>query len=489
MSSFIDLLSRRFANHPDRPAITYRGETITFGGLERRAKSAACFLQARGLEKGDRVILYTPEKLPFLIVHLGILLSGGMSLPLNPSFTAGEMRYFLDDSEARFAVASGAQGQLLRDLQEHCSALQGVFDPESVVARRSGFRSVDVQPKDHCFMLYSSGTTGQPKGVVHTHENLGFSILDIQRCWRFTPDDVLLNVLPLFHIHGLSFATHMALVSGSHTIIEDTFQPRRTMELIRDVTVFMAVPTMYYAFLRRPEFRTKAREWKNTRLFTCGSAPIRPGVLPELEEILGRHLINRYGMTESHVITSLPLDGPFVQGSVGLPLDGVDFKLEREDGATGAAVGEVRIRGQNLFSHYWKKEDETARSFDKEGYFSTGDLGFLDKNGFLTLVGRKKDLIITGGLNVYPPVVERVINEHPNVAESAVIGVPDEFRGEKVVAVVVPSGDLDTRDLDSFCRERLVDYQRPTEIRIARELPRNTMGKVLKRELKENIHG
>jgi malonyl-CoA/methylmalonyl-CoA synthetase len=495
--SFYELLRHRFNNNSDKPALIYRGETISYGELEKRAERAGAFLQAKGLEKGDRVILYTQEKLPFLIIHLGIILSGGISLPLNFNYTADEMKYFIQDSEARFAVASGVQKEILGSIKHECASLQAVFDHSTVtdpdgVARH---KRVEIALEDASFMLYSSGTTGRPKGVVHTHSNLAAAVLDIQKWWGFTEDDVLLNVLPFFHIHGLSIATHVALVSGSCTVVEDKFQPRGTMEKIRDATVFMAIPPMYYSFLRRPEFREKAREWRKTRLFTCGSAPIRSEVLSELEDILGRNLINRYGMTECHVLTSLPLDGPWVHGSVGKPLDGVSLKLETEDGTIipfgtkdekmQRKVGEVKIKSRNLFSHYWKMPEATGQDFDEEGYFSTGDLGFFDENRFLTLVGRTKDLIITSGYNVYPLVVERVINEFFQVRESAVIGIPDELRGERVVAVVVPEDSLDIEELEAYCREKLVAYQRPVEIRIVGELPRNAAGKVLKARLRE----
>ena len=246
------------------------------------------------------------------------------------------MRYFLNDSGARFVFASGEQASLIDQIKDGCPKLREIINPTEIIEKRGSkpLTSPNLRDEDNCFMLYSSGTTGRPKGVVHTHHNLAASLLDLQACWGFVPKDILLNVLPLFHIHGLSFAAHLCLISGATMILEDKFHPLKTMEKIREATVFMAVPTIYYAFLRRPEFKKKAKEWKKTRLFTCGSAPIRSEVLPELETILNRPLINRYGMTESHVITSLPLSGPFPQGSVGLPLDGVEMKIDTEDGRT-----------------------------------------------------------------------------------------------------------------------------------------------------------
>jgi malonyl-CoA/methylmalonyl-CoA synthetase len=499
MTSFAELLLDQFDKNADKPAIIYHGEILTFGQLESKARGIGAFLQDKGLERGDRVILYTPEKLPFLIIHLGIILSGGVSLPLNFGFTKNEMVYFINDSDSCFIFASGEQASLINQIKDLCPKLREIISPtEAIVNSHSRqFKEPNLRAEDSCFMLYSSGTTGRPKGVVHTHMNLAASLLDLKTCWRFVPEDTLLNVLPLFHIHGLSFATHLSLISGASMILEDKFHPIKTMEKIRDATVFMAVPTIYYRFLRIPEFKKKAGEWNRTRLFTCGSAPIRPEVLPELETILKGQLINRYGMTESHVITSLPLNGPFPYGSVGLPLDGIEMKLVAKDGRTLSAgstrkdnhkaVGEVKIRSKNLFSHYWNNPAETASAFDKEGFFSTGDLGYLDEFGFLTLVGRKKDLIITDGYNVYPAIVERVLNSFTQVRESAVIGVPDEKRGEKVIAVVVPDGHLHTGELMRYCQANLVNYQVPERFELVDELPRNAMGKILKRVLRDKF--
>lgn len=499
MICFNDLLRQQFDLHADKAAIAYHDHHLTYGMLRDRAMRAGALLQRMGLQKGDRVILYTPDKLPLLITHLGSILAGGVSLPLNFGFTEDEMLFFLCDSGARFVFASGEQASRIARIQDRCPDLEEIINPVEAIEYNGSSNSRDVSASagDDCFMLYSSGTTGRPKGVVHTQRNLAASLLALQACWRFTSDDVLLNVLPLFHIHGLSFAAHLSLISGSTMILEDSFHPLKTMERIGDATVFMAVPTIYYAFLRRNEFKEKAEKWNRTRLFTCGSAPIRPEILPELESILNNSLINRYGMTESHVITSLPLDGPHPQGSVGAPLGGIDMKLVTEDdrsisGGTiekgdSSVVGEVHIRGKNLFRAYWNDPESTARAFDDEGFFATGDLGHFDQHGFLTLVGRKKDLVITDGYNVYPAVVERVLNSFEQVKESAVIGMPDPKRGERVVAVVVPSGELDADKLRAHCKDNLVDYQIPTRYEVVEELPRNSMGKILKRLLKDRL--
>ncbi len=492
MQSFIELLRYQFHENSKNPAVIYHDEVLTYEELERRAERVSSFLQEKGLKKGDIAILYTPEKLAFLILHLGIILSGGISLPLNFNFTADEMLYFLNDSGARFAFASNKQAGLIRGIKDNCPNLEEVFEPSLALETKDikKTKAVEIAAEDYCFMLYSSGTTGRPKGVVHTHANTAASLLALRKWWRFSQDDVLLNVLPLFHIHGLSFAAHLSLISGSSMIIEERFHPLKTMKKIKDATVFMGVPTFYYAFLNRPEFKEEAKQWHRTRLFTCGSAPIRSDALDKIETTINKPLINRYGMTESHVITSLPLDGPFKRGSVGFAISGIEMKIEKDNkkSKTGdLTAGEVKIKSKNLFSHYWKKPQATESAFDQDGFFKTGDLGFFDEDGHLFLVGRKGDLIITGGFNVYPPIVERVINQFPQVKESAVIGIPDPMKGEKVIAVIVPEGILDMKELKKHCREMLVNYQCPVRFEIVENLPRNTMGKVLKRELKEKF--
>ena len=499
MERFIELLKFQFDKHGDRPAIVYNDEILTYAQVLARSINVGAALQEKGLNKGDRVILYAPEKLSFLISHLGVILGGGVSVPLNFNFTEEELAFFLKDTGARFIFASGDQLVRLRRIKPKCPPLKEIIHPTAAVTsgKAKSFKEANLQADDICFMLYSSGTTGRPKGVVHTHFNLAQSLLSLQKCWRITTDDIVLNVLPLYHIHGLSFAAHLSLISGSCMMLEDKFHPLKTLKKIGQATVFMAVPTIYYALLRRPEFREQAKGWTKTRLFTCGSAPIRPEVLPELESILRKPLINRYGMTESHVITSLPLEGPFPPGSVGLPLDGIELKLVTSDGRTisaadigipnGKVVGSVKIRSKNLFQEYWNNPGSTTKEFDPNGFFATGDLGYFDKFGFLTLVGREKDLIITDGYNVYPSIVERVINSFAQVRESAVVGVPDKRRGEMVVGVIVADGPLDITELKKYCRSKLAGYQVPRRMELVDELPRNTMGKILKQTIRKNL--
>ncbi|MCI0376568.1 MAG: AMP-binding protein [Gemmataceae bacterium] len=494
---FLHALQATIDDRSACPAVAHRDRSYSYGLLDGLARSGAFYLQSLGVEKGDRVVLLTSDKLAFLVAHLATLYAGAVSLPLNPRFTAEELRFFLKDSGARVVVVANEQIALVEALRQELPDLRALVRDKEMLEEHSGaLREPDIAAQDPCLLLYSSGTTGWPKGVVHTHASVASSLQALQACWRFTPDDVVLNVLPLFHIHGLSFATQLTLLSGGCVVL-DEFEPQATWRRLNSCTVFMAVPTIYYRFLEESGFRAAARAWQRVRLYTCGSAPIRPEVLPELETILERHVINRYGMTEAFVITSLPLDGPWPAGSVGLPLAGVEVRVAASPGEVGA----VELRGPNLFREYWRQPEATKSAF-ASGWFDTGDLGFLTPltptlspprgegtfSGFLTLVGRKNDLIITSGFNVYPQVVERVINSCPGVRESAVLGIPDKRKGERVAAVVVRDDPaLDEQQLRAFWNSRLVDYQRPKDVVFVDALPRNALGKVLRRELREQI--
>jgi malonyl-CoA/methylmalonyl-CoA synthetase len=487
---FLCCLRSTFATHSSRPALAYGERTLGYGELDARAENFAALLQGQGMRPGDRVVLYTADKLPFLIAHLGVLYAGGVCVPLNPRFTREEMRYFLTDSGARVAVIGDDQRRIVEALRPELPELQAIIPDTAVLeAPRCSVSQCDPSGDAPCLMIYSSGTTGWPKGVVHTQANMASALFALQACWRFSPDDCVVNFLPLFHVHGLCFATQLSLLTGACVAIEKSFHPVESLPAIARGTVFMGVPPIYYRLLQQPEFRQAAGSWSTLRLVTCGSAPIRAEVLPELEAILGRPVINRYGMSEAHVITSLPLESPWPHGSVGTPLQGVEVRVVAEDGqaAVAGAVGTVILRGPNLFREYWNKPEATRAAF-ASGWFDTGDLGFFDDNGFLTLVGRISDLIITNGFNVYPQVVERVINDCPGVRESAVFGLPDGRRGERVIAVIVRDDPaLDENRLRAHWSERLVDYQRPVAVLFVDALPRNAMGKVLRRELREQI--
>jgi malonyl-CoA/methylmalonyl-CoA synthetase len=485
---FLSDLRASFSRHASCAALSYRGKEWTYRELEAAVERCAAWMQSLGVAAGDRVVLFTPEKLPFLIGHLGAIFAGAVPLPLNPRFTREEMRYFLTDSGAKLVLV-GSEQQLMAEplAAELANTPIVVRDVNALDPPAAKWREPAPAADDACLILYSSGTTGWPKGVVHTHANVASSLHALASYWQMGADDVVVNVLPLFHIHGLAFATHLTWLSGGCLLVEDSFDPQGTMAAISRGTVFMAVPPIYYRLLEEPRFRATAETWHNARLFTCGSAPIRPEVLPQLEEIVGRPIINRYGMTEAFVISSLPLSGPWPYGSVGLPLPGTDLRIlsDNNEHVVPGEVGKVQVRGPNLFCSYWNKPEATQGAF-RSGWFDTGDLGFRDEAGFLTLVGRQHDLIICSGYNVYPQVVERVLGECPGVRECAVLGLPDQQRGERVAAAIV-RGDsqLDEAVLRAWCKDRLVHYQQPKSLLFVESLPKNSLGKILRRELRE----
>lgn len=487
---FLNDLRTTFAARAGHTAVEWRGRAYSYSDLEHRAIAAAALLRERGMERGERVAVWTADRFAFLVAHLGVLFGGGVSLPLNHKFTREEMRHFLADSGAAVVVGDPDHLPLLNELRPALPDLRNIVTADEIAT--APYRSASHVPTasdDPCLILYSSGTTGRPKGVVHTSSNLGASLRALRDCWRVTPDDAVLHVLPFFHIHGLSFAAQMTLLAGGRLHLEDGFSADRFLAAAERSTVVMAVPTIYYRLLDHSGFRAAARGLSGVRLFTCGSAPIRAEVLPVLEEILNRPIINRYGMTEAHVIASLPLDGPWPWGSVGLPLAGVEVRVVDAAGKVLPAgeVGAVVVRGENLFREYWRNPEATAKAF-AGGWFDTGDLGSFGANGFLTLAGRSTDLIITSGYNVYPQVVERAVNECPGVRESAVFGVADSLRGEVVAAAVVRSDPaLDENGLQTFLATRLVDYQRPRVFVFVEQLPRNAMGKVPAAELRKLV--
>jgi malonyl-CoA/methylmalonyl-CoA synthetase len=485
---FLQELRTAFADHASQPALEHQSRVFTFGELDALASRCGAWFQESGVGPGERVALCTADKRAFLIGGLGAWYAGGIPLPLNPRYPRAELRHLLADSGARFAVAGAEQWSLIEELRSGLPELRTVAVDAAVLdTPAANLRPVELATLDPSLLIYSSGTTGWPKGVVHTHASLASGLLGLKSCWRMTPQDRVVNVLPLFHVHGLCFAALAPWLAGACVLIEDRFHPSESLKTVGRGTILMAVPTMYYHFLGQPAFVETAKQWTGVRLFTCGSAPIRPDVLPRLEGILGKPVINRYGMTEASVITSLPLDGPWPAGSVGVPVQGIEVRVVSEDGRLCAPseIGAVQLRGPNLFRDYWRQPEATEQALPS-GWFDTGDLGFLAADGFLTLAGRRNELIITKGFNVYPQVVERVLSGCPGVEEVAVVGLPDPLHGERVAAAIVRNKPgLDQRQVASFAAANLVDYQRPVQIAFVEVLPRNAMGKLLRHELVE----
>ncbi|MFZ5719572.1 MAG: malonate--CoA ligase [Pseudomonadota bacterium] len=454
-----DLLAGHFPADRSKPCFLLPdGGAISYGELEAGAARVAGRLTADGVRPGDRVALQAEKSAETIMIYLGVLKAGAVYLPLNSAYTAAEVDYFLGDAEpATFIIDPPAW---VREAEAHAPLT----------------RTVPRAADDLASLIYTSGTTGRSKGAMLSHGNLAANALALHEAWGFTPDDVLLHALPIFHVHGLFVALHCALLSGCPMVWLPKFSDDEVLAGLDRSTVMMGVPTFYTRLLANPGF-TKAKA-DRVRLFISGSAPLLPSTFAEFEERTGQRILERYGMSEAVIITTNPLKGERIAGSVGYPLPGVDLRI-----GGGEETGVIEIRGPSVFSGYWRMPEKTAEEFTADGYFITGDVGRRDPDGRVWISGRAKDLIISGGYNVYPKEVELVLDELPGVVESAVIGVPHPDFGEGVVAVVMGEGD--EAALIAEARGQLAAYKAPKRVVFVDELPRNTMGKVQKNVLRE----
>ena len=491
-------LYARFAAHWDDAAIflsTPTGEQYTYGDVDRLSGQVAGYLTELGVVAGDRVSVQADKSVDYLWLYLACLRSGAIFHPLNTAYTAAELKYFFNDAEPKLVIYDPANPADARAVAAVCGAAncasmatdgQGTFrDGYMQAPTRSTI--IPSKPDDPAVLLYSSGTTGQPKGIPLSHENVGVNAFTLRDAWGFTRDDVLLHALPMFHAHGLFISLSCSLASGSEMRYLTKFAVDDVIDALPRATVMMGVPTYYTRLLGAPRFNGAC--CKTIRLFTSGSAPLRVDTFEAFEQRTGQRIVERYGMSETVVISTNPLEGARKPGTVGLPLAGVDLRIANAAGDSLAIgqVGRIQVRGANVFNAYWRRPDKTAEDFTADGFFDTGDQGFLDDDGYVTIVGRMKDLIISGGLNVYPIEVEQVINEIEGVAESAVIGVPHPDFGEAVVAVVTINGD--EQPPEAHIRDQaatsLANFKVPKRVICVDELPRNAMGKVQKNLLRE----
>jgi malonyl-CoA/methylmalonyl-CoA synthetase len=452
-------------------------------------------------EPGDRIALQLSKCLEFILLHLATLKLGAISLPLNLAYPADELKYFLEDSGAKLFFALESSKEKIEPILPELQELQGCIfldpsRPAEYQSRIADYRDFDktsgITGATTAVIIYTSGTTGRPKGAEITHANLSSNLEALRDAWGWRSDDILLHVLPIFHVHGLFVALHGALYAGATTLLMREFNVQKTLEMLSSgqCTVFMAVPTIHKRLLDVPD--ASKFDLSHVRLITSGSDRLPDEVFTGFQKTFGYTLLERYGMTETGMNCSNPLDGERRIGSVGLPLPGVEVRVVNSESSgllPAGEIGDVQLRGPNIFKGYWQQPDKTSTSFLSDGWFKTGDLGYLEADGYLTLCGRSKDLIISGGLNIYPPEVERVLIEHPAVADCAVIGCPDPEWGEKVIAVVVPKNNATVtgEELIHFCREKLAPYKSPKSIVFRNDLPRNAMGKVQKAILRKDI--
>ncbi len=492
-------LQASLARAPERTALVWQGRPITGAALLERAGQMAAELLARGVEPGDRVAVQVEKSHENVALFLGALQAGAVYLPLNTGYTMAELDYFIGDAEPKVMVADPADAAPLTPLVEQRGGTLVTLDAEG---RGSLSEGADRQPPattvssaspgDLAAILYTSGTTGRSKGAMLTHNNLWSNNQALIETWGFSADDVLIHALPLFHTHGLFVALDICLATGAKIILLPRFDADQVVDLMADATVLMGVPTFYTRLLANP--RLTAEATAHMRLFISGSAPLLAETHAQFTARTGHAILERYGMTETGMNTSNPLVGERRPGSVGLPLQGVQVRVVDNDGAPVAPneIGGIEVKGPNVFKGYWRLPEKTAVEFRADGFFITGDLGMLSPDGYLTIVGRDKDLIITGGFNVYPKEIEDVLNDLPGVAETAVIGVPHPDFGEAVVAVIVPSDPghpPEERILIDATRDKLAAYKRPKRVLPTDALPRNTMGKVQKNELRRLHQG
>jgi len=475
-------------NHQNGEELTYRD---FFDNAERLAK----VLVAIGVAPGDRVAVQAPKTMAMLELYVATVLAGGVFLPLNTAYTASEITYFLTDAEPRVFVCDPAREDALSLVAKEAGVAKvltidadesgSLVDLRDVAA--PGFKAVARGPNDLAAILYTSGTTGRSKGAMLTHQALASNAETLKEVWRFSAEDVLIHALPIFHTHGLFVATNITLMAGSSCIFMSKFDAGDVLGYMPKATVLMGVPTFY---VRLIEAEGLAEASANMRLFVSGSAPLLAETHDRWREVTGHAILERYGMTETNMNTSNPYDGDRRAGTVGFPLPGVELIVT--DPATGSLLpqgetGVLEVRGPNVFSGYWKMAEKTAEELRDTGLFITGDLGRIDADGYVHIVGRQKDLIISGGYNIYPKEIELLIDELPGVIESAVIGVPHPDFGEAVVAVIVAQdgAEVSAQEILSGIKDNLAGFKQPKRIKFVKALPRNAMGKVQKKALRE----
>jgi malonyl-CoA/methylmalonyl-CoA synthetase len=470
---------------------------ITYGSLEQDSNRVAYSFLERGVKKGDRVIFFLDKCVLSVVAHLAVQKIGAIGVPLNPGFKKAEMAYLMVDAQAGLVLCGPAQIGLIREIDPHTETL--VADPQKPYEEIDFFRaasaerpSADVGLEDPGLIIYTSGTTGQPKGAILTQKSLIRDAENIISIWEITESDVLCHALPLFHVHGLCFALHTALIAGSHVLLLDAFSPETVTAILAQgiqgytPSVFMAVPSMY---ARMMESLGKQRlNFDHMRLWTSGSAPLLPKDFERIKSVFGKEPVEREGMTETGMNFSNPLRATRKPGSIGIPLPGLQVRIVNTQtfrDVSSGDTGEFWLKGPAITPGYWRKPEETAKAFS-DGWFRTGDLGRVDEEGYYYLTDRIKHIIISGGENISPKEVEAVINRYEGVSESCVVGIPDERWGEMVVAAVVSKHghEIEREDLQQHCRRYLHNWKCPKEILLVKDLPRNTMGKVLKEEVK-----
>lgn len=468
------------------------GKRLSFGDLFFGAEQMANALVRSGVMPGDRVAVQVAKSIEAIELYLGTVMAGAVFLPLNPAYTTPEVAYFLSDATPAVVVCDPDRldeiSQIAGSAQVLTLNATGQGTLRDLSGAQTGFQAVARSADDLAAILYTSGTTGRSKGAMLSHGNLASNSIVLRDFWRFTSDDVLIHALPIFHTHGLFVATNVALLAGAQVVFLAGFDADAILDAMPNATALMGVPTFYTRLLA--DKRLTIEHAANMRLFISGSAPLLVDTHEAWEVRTNHRILERYGMTETNMNTSNPYDGDRRAGTVGLPLPGVEVRVMDGDKVAPGEIGILHVRGDNVFQGYWQMPQKTAEELLPDGWFITGDLAQIDQDGYVSIVGRQKDLIITGGFNVYPKEIEGLIDDLPGVLESAVIGVAHPDFGEAVVAVVVAD---DPQLKPEFIRTELADqlakFKQPKQVILVDSLIRNTMGKVQKKALREAYNG
>jgi malonyl-CoA/methylmalonyl-CoA synthetase len=496
---YLRLVGDRFHTRGDHPFLITPGRpSLRFSELNEATGRIASRLLELGVVPGERVMVQVVKSPESVLLYLACLRVGAIYIPLNTAYTPAELSYFMSDAKPQLFICQPDHRETLMSLARECDVphirtLGGDGDGDLLegIERLAVFTDVVNRAGDDlAAILYTSGTTGRSKGAMLTHDNLRSNAEVLHQYWHWDDErDVLLHALPVFHVHGLFVALHCALLGGSSVHFLAKFNPDQVIERLPDATVMMGVPTFYTRLLSEP--RLDAELCRNMRLFISGSAPLLAETHREFETRTGFRILERYGMTEAGMITSNPYEGARIAGSVGFALPGVSVRIADHDGCEipRGETGVLELKGPNVFKGYWQMPEKTAAEFREDGWFISGDNASMDAEGRITIVGRAKDLIISGGYNIYPKEIEAEIDEIPGVKESAVIGVPHPDFGEGVVAVVVSDGSqrLTEQSIIAPLQGKLARFKQPKRIVFVEALPRNTMGKVQKAQLRE-IH-
>ena len=478
---------------------TDTGLYYSWRDLERATAMLANLLRSLQLPEGARIAVQVDKSVEAMLLYLATLRAGYIFLPLNTAYQSAEMEYFIGNAEPSVVVCSRKNFGWVSKI----AFKAGIWNVFTLDDNRTGSlldraaqcsdRHEVVQRKhdDLAAILYTSGTTGRSKGAMLSHGNMLSNALVLKDYWGWQPGDVLIHALPIFHVHGLFVALHGALINGSKMIWLSRFDPQLVLRKLPEATVFMGVPTLYVRLLAEPGLDREV--CSHMRLFVAGSAPLLLETFHAWQERTGHTILERYGMSETAMLTSNPYQGERRGGTVGLALPGVKLRVQGDAGQTLPAgeIGGIEVKGPNVFQGYWRMPDKTKEEFTSDGFFKTGDVGKIDERGYISIVGRSKDLIISGGYNVYPAEIEGYINEMPGVLESALVGVPHPDFGEVGVAVVIPKpgSSLDAGQIVTALKSKLANFKIPKQCVVVSELPRNTMGKVQKNLLRDQYKG